>query len=125
MTVSIPASSYLRDDLIVAHRASDAPPSAAIQGDAINAVRFLAIDAAERAFRASRYAHGAGPAHLPAVHTPFATRPEHDLSTHEIRELRQWGSRTLRQAQAAEVLSRYGNRGMGRRRPSGRETGDD
>jgi transketolase len=136
MTVSISASKYVRDDLIVVHRASDAPPPAAIQGDAINATRFLAIDAAERAHSG----HPGTPMALaPLVYRLFTRHLRHDpnradwpdrdrfvlsgghasmlhyaalhlsgydLSTHEIREFRQWGSRTLKQAQVAEVLSR-------------------
>jgi transketolase len=38
-----------RDDLVVVQRASDMAPPAGLQGDAINAIRFLAIDAVERA----------------------------------------------------------------------------
>ena len=38
-----------RDDLVVVQRASDMAPPGGLEGDAINAIRFLAIDAVERA----------------------------------------------------------------------------
>jgi Transketolase, thiamine diphosphate binding domain len=38
-----------RDDLVVVQRASDMAPPGGLEGDAISAVRFLAIDAVERA----------------------------------------------------------------------------
>ena len=41
--------SDLREDLVVVNKASDVPGPAEVQGDAINAIRFLAVDAIERA----------------------------------------------------------------------------
>jgi hypothetical protein len=38
-----------RDDLVVVHRAADVPAPGGVEGDAINAIRFLAIDAIQRA----------------------------------------------------------------------------
>ena len=38
-----------RDDLVVVQRASDRAPPGGLERDAINAIRFLAIDAVERA----------------------------------------------------------------------------
>jgi transketolase len=38
-----------RDDLIVVHRASDKPGPGDVSGDSINAIRFLAVDAVQRA----------------------------------------------------------------------------
>jgi transketolase len=39
----------LRDDLVVVHKAADDPGPGGIEGDCVNAVRFLSIDAVERA----------------------------------------------------------------------------
>jgi transketolase len=39
----------LRPDLVVVHRAPDQPATGGMAGDSINAARFLAIDAVERA----------------------------------------------------------------------------
>ncbi|MEA2704772.1 MAG: transketolase [Actinomycetota bacterium] len=48
MSMSI-HDSDLRDDLVVADRTSPAPDAEGVVGDAINAIRFLAVDAVEKA----------------------------------------------------------------------------
>jgi transketolase len=124
MAVSVPDNDDLRDDLIVAHRAVDVPHPADIEGDAINSIRFLAVDAVERA----NSGHPGTPMGLAPLAYRLFTRhlrhdPEspnwpdrdrfvlsnghasmllyaalhlsgYDLSIDDIKEFRQWGSRT-------------------------------
>jgi transketolase len=113
-----------RDDLVVVQRASDVAPPGGIEGDAINAIRFLAIDAVERA----KSGHPGTPMGLaPLAYRLFTrylrhdpTYPDwpdrdrfvlsaghasmllyaslhlsgYDLSIDDIKQFRQWGSRT-------------------------------
>ena len=113
-----------RDDLVVVHRASDAAPPGGVEGDAINAIRFLAIDAVERA----KSGHPGTPMGLAPLAYRLFTRhlrhdPAHpdwpdrdrfvlsgghasmllyallhlcgyDLSIDDLKAFRQWGSRT-------------------------------
>lgn len=124
MAISVRDDDNLRDDLIVVHRAVDVPHPAGIEGEAINAIRFLAIDAVERADSG----HPGTPMGLAPLAYRLFTRhlrhdPErpdwpdrdrfvlsaghasmllyaalhlsgYDLSIDDIREFRQWGSRT-------------------------------
>jgi transketolase len=113
-----------RDDLVVVQRATDVAPPAGLQGDAINAIRFLAIDAVERA----QSGHPGTPMGLAPLAYRLFTRhlrhdPAHpdwpdrdrfvlsgghasmllyaslhlsgyDLSIEDLKQFRQWGSRT-------------------------------
>ena len=113
-----------RDDLVVVHRASDVPGPAGVEGDAINAIRFLAIDAVERA----NSGHPGTPMGLaPLAYRLFTGHLRHDpahpdwpdrdrfvlsgghasmllyaslhlsgydLSIDDLKQFRQWGSRT-------------------------------
>jgi transketolase len=113
-----------RDDLVVVQRASDVAPPGGLEGDAINAIRFLAIDAVERA----KSGHPGTPMGLAPLAYRLFTRhlrhdPAHpkwpdrdrfvlsgghasmllysalhlsgyDLSIDDLKEFRQWGSRT-------------------------------
>jgi transketolase len=113
-----------RDDLVVVHRAADAPSPGGIEGEAINAIRFLAIDAVERA----KSGHPGTPMGLaPLAYRLFTRHLRHDpadpqwpdrdrfvlsgghasmllyaslhlcgydLSIDDIKQFRQWGSRT-------------------------------
>jgi transketolase len=124
MAVSVPDNDDLRDDLIVAHRAVDVPHPAGIESDAINAIRFLAVDAVEHA----NSGHPGTPMGLAPLAYRLFTRylrhdPErpdwpdrdrfvlsaghasmllyaalhlsgYDLSIADIKGFRQWGSRT-------------------------------
>ena len=113
-----------RDDLVVVQRASDRAPPGGLERDAINAIRFLAIDAVERA----KSGHPGTPMGLAPLAYRLFTRhlrhdPTHpdwpdrdrfvlsgghasmllyaslhlsgyDLSIDDITQFRQWGSRT-------------------------------
>ncbi|MCB1495520.1 MAG: transketolase [Bauldia sp.] len=116
--------SDLREDLVVVNKASDVPGPAEAQGDAINAIRFLAVDAIERA----NSGHPGTPMGLaPLAYRLFTRYLRHDpaapdwpdrdrfvlsgghasmllyaslhlsgydLSIDDLRQFRQWGSRT-------------------------------
>jgi transketolase len=113
-----------RDDLVVVHRASEVPEPGGVERDAINAIRFLAIDAVERA----KSGHPGTPMGLaPLAYRLFTKHLRHDpahpdwpdrdrfvlsgghasmllyaslhlsgydLSVDDIKQFRQWGSRT-------------------------------
>jgi transketolase len=113
-----------RDDLVVVHRAAEVPAPGGIDADAINAIRFLAIDAVQRA----KSGHPGTPMGLAPLAYRLFTRhlrhdPAHpdwpdrdrfvlsgghasmllyaslhlsgyDLSIDDIKQFRQWGSRT-------------------------------
>jgi transketolase len=113
-----------RDDLVVVHRAAGVPAPGGVEGDAINAIRFLAIDAVQRA----KSGHPGTPMGLAPLAYRLFTRhlrhdPAHpdwpdrdrfvlsgghasmllyaslhlsgyDLSIDDIKQFRQWGSRT-------------------------------
>jgi transketolase len=113
-----------RDDLVVVQRASDIAPPGGLEGDAINALRFLAIDAVQRA----KSGHPGTPMGLaPLAYRLFTLHLRHDpahpdwpdrdrfvlsgghasmllyaslhlsgydLSIDDIKQFRQWGSRT-------------------------------
>ena len=49
MNASATQQGEVNPDLIVVHRASDGPGPGGLEGDCVNAVRFLAVDAVERA----------------------------------------------------------------------------
>lgn len=49
MTASATQANGLREDLTVVHGAADGPGPGGIEGDCVNAIRFLAVDAVERA----------------------------------------------------------------------------
>ena len=108
-----------RDDLVVVQRASDMAPPGGLEGDAINALRFLAIDAVQRA----KSGHPGTPMGLAPLTRHLRHDPAHpdwpdrdrfvlsgghasmllyaslhlsgyDLSIDDIKQFRQWGSRT-------------------------------
>jgi transketolase len=113
-----------RPDLVVVHRAPEQPPTGGIAGDSVNAARFLAIDAVERADSG----HPGTPMGLaPLMYRLYTRHLRHDpadpdwadrdrfvlssghasmmlyaalhlagydLSIDDIKQFRQWGSRT-------------------------------
>ncbi len=113
-----------RDDLVVVHRAADVAPPVGLEGDAINAIRFLAIDAVQRAksghpgtpmglaplaYRLFTRHLGHDPAHpdwpdrdrfvLSGGHASMLLYASlhlcgYDLSIDDLKAFRQWGSRT-------------------------------
>jgi transketolase len=114
----------VRDDLVVIHRAADVPSPGGLEGDAINAIRFLAIDAIQRA----KSGHPGTPMGLaPLAYRLFTRHLRHDpadpdwpdrdrfvlsgghasmllyatlhlsgydLAIDDLKQFRQWGSRT-------------------------------
>ena len=64
-----------RDNLVVVQRGSDTPPPGGLEGAEINAIRFLAIDAVERA----KSGHPGTPMGLaPLAYRPFTRHLCHD-----------------------------------------------
>jgi transketolase len=122
--VDHPTDDSPRPDLVVVHRAPDQPATGGIEGDSINAARFLAIDAVERADSG----HPGTPMGLaPLMYRLYTRHLRHDpadpnwadrdrfvlssghasmmlytalhlsgydLSIDDIKQFRQWGSRT-------------------------------
>ena len=114
----------LREDLVVVHRASDGPGPGGLEGDCVNAIRFLVVDAVQRA----KSGHPGTPMGLaPLAYRLFARHLRHDpanpdwpdrdrfvlsgghasmllysclhlsgydLSIDDIKQFRQWDSRT-------------------------------
>ncbi|MCG8547758.1 MAG: transketolase [Alphaproteobacteria bacterium] len=124
MNASATDADALRDGLVVVHRASDAPDPTGLDGDCVNAIRFLSIDAVEKA----NSGHPGTPMGLaPLAYRLFTHHLRHDpatpdwpdrdrfvlsgghasmllysslhlsgydLSIDDIKQFRQWGSRT-------------------------------
>jgi len=124
MNASAIQQSDLHPDLMVVHRASDGPGPGGLEGDCVNAVRFLVVDAVERA----NSGHPGTPMGLaPLAYRLFTRHMRHDpaspdwpdrdrfvlsgghasmllyaalhlsgydLSIEDLKQFRQWGSRT-------------------------------
>jgi len=124
MTTAASQNDGLRPDLVVVHRATDGPGPGGLEGDCVNAIRFLAVDAVERA----KSGHPGTPMGLaPLAYRLFTHHLRHDpadpdwpdrdrfvlsgghasmllyaslhlsgydLSIDDLKQFRQWGSRT-------------------------------